>query len=159
MSQGVRKLTVLVAVVVLLFSGVATAPMASSAQPQILTYGMRLEPKSFDPAGGNEQYTLKVIRNAYEALIQEKFGTTQLEPALAESWTVSPDNMTWTFKLRRSVKFHDGSGFNAEAVKFTFDRLKKVPIGVHRLVAGAEVRIVDPYTIQIVLKAPDVYFP
>jgi peptide/nickel transport system substrate-binding protein len=144
--------------IALLIGGGAAASPAVPGQA-VLTYGMRLEPRSFDPAGGNEQYTLKVIRNAYEGLIQEKFGTTQLEPALAESWTVSPDHMTWTFTLRRGVKFHDGSEFNAEAVRFTFERLRKVPIGVHRLVAGAEAQVVDPFTVRIALKAPDVYFP
>ncbi len=159
MRRTLGRFTMLFVMVALLIGGVATAPYAAPGQPRVLTYGMRLEPKSFDPAGGNEQYTLKVIRSAYEGLIQEKFGTTQLEPGLAESWTVSPDNMTWTFKLRRGVKFHDGSEFDAGAVQFTFDRLRKVPIGAHRLVAGAAVEVVDPFTVRIVLKAPDVYFP
>src|SRR5690606_17016471 len=54
-----------------------------------------------------------------------KDGTLEVEPALAESWTISDDGKTYTFKLRQDVKFHDGSDFNAEAVKFNFDRMLK----------------------------------
>ncbi|MBI4276814.1 MAG: ABC transporter substrate-binding protein [Armatimonadetes bacterium] len=143
---------------VVLVAGLASAPSAAPRPPQALIYGMRLEPKSFDPAGGNEQYTLKVLRSAYEGLVQEKFGAAQIEPSLAESWTPSADRSAWTFKLRRGVKFSDGAEFDAEAVRATWDRLRKVTIGVHRLVANTEVQVVDRYTVTIKLNAPDVYF-
>ena len=48
----------------------------------------------------------------------------KVQPWLAESWTLSPDGLTYTFKLRKGVLFHDGTPFDAKAVKFTFDRLK-----------------------------------
>ena len=59
-------------------------------------------------------------------------GNTQ--PVLAESWSVSEDKLTWTFKLRKGVAFHDGTPFNAEAVKYTFDRIKDPAIGSPRKV-------------------------
>ena len=48
-------------------------------------------------------------------------------PELAESWQVSPDGLTWTFKLRQGVKFHDGQEFTSADVKFTFDRCSRSP--------------------------------
>jgi peptide/nickel transport system substrate-binding protein len=61
--------------------------------------------------------------NVYDGLVRYKSGTLEVEPALAESWTISDDGKTYTFKLREGVKFHDGADFNAEAVKFNFERM------------------------------------
>jgi peptide/nickel transport system substrate-binding protein len=63
-----------------------------------------------------------VATQIFETLIGLKPGTTELEPALATSWSVSPDAKTYTFKLREGVKFHDDTDFNADAVCFNFDR-------------------------------------
>ncbi len=61
--------------------------------------------------------------NLYEGLVRNADGTLTLEPALAQSWSVSDDGLTYTFHLRENIKFHDGSPFNADAVKFTFERM------------------------------------
>ena len=58
-----------------------------------------------------------VILSVYEGLLKYKPDSTEVAPSLAESWEVSPDGLTYTFKLRTGVKFHDGTPFNAEAVK------------------------------------------
>ncbi len=81
----------------------------------------------------------------------------QLEPALAESWTTSKDGLVWTFKLRRGVTFHDGSPFNAKAVKYFFDRVlgdeKPFKASLYTpVVQGAEA--VDDATIRVTLKQP-----
>jgi peptide/nickel transport system substrate-binding protein len=67
----------------------------------------------------------RILVNIYDGLVRFKDGTLEVEPALAESWTVSEDGKTYSFNLRKDVKFHDGSAFNAEAVKFNFDRMLK----------------------------------
>ena len=59
----------------------------------------------------------------YDGLVRYKDGTLEVEPSLATSWNISDDGKTYTFSLRDGVKFHDGSAFNAEAVKFNFDRM------------------------------------
>ena len=62
----------------------------------------------------------------YDGLIRYKPGTVEVEPGLAQSWDVSADALTYTFHLRKGVKFHDGTPFNAQALIATLDRqLKK----------------------------------
>jgi peptide/nickel transport system substrate-binding protein len=63
-----------------------------------------------------------VILSVYEGLLRYKPDSTEVAPSLAESWEVSPDGLTYTFKLRSGVKFHDGTPFDAEAVKTSFQR-------------------------------------
>jgi peptide/nickel transport system substrate-binding protein len=76
-------------------------------------------------------------------------------PGLAESWETSADGMTWTFKLRKNVKFHDGSAFNAEVVKWWVAGLQKGPNGyMLDPEVVSEVKAVDDYTVQMILKSP-----
>lgn len=93
-----------------------------------LVVGEYQEPTVYDP---NHQYsweTYRVDRHIYESLVAEdlskpaKQGTPDLIPALAQSWDVSPDATTFTFRLRRGVRFHDGSDFDAHAVEFNVRR-------------------------------------
>ena len=76
---------------------------------------------------------------------------------LATSWGVGPDNVTWTFHLRRNVKFQDGTPFNANAVKVTLDSINDPATGAYRravFLIIKEVRVVDPYTVQIITAQP-----
>ncbi len=79
-------------------------------------------------------------------------------PHLAESWEMSEDGLTWTFHLRRGVRFHDGTPFNAEAVAFTLNRLVATGIG-GRLPQLKETVVVDEYTVELRLTEPAPMFP
>jgi peptide/nickel transport system substrate-binding protein len=92
-------------------SGAVGAP---SAQPQELIIGDQFDLGSFDPANGMLDDT-QIL--AYNALIELDADFRQV-PGLAESWEMSPDGKTWTFKLRSGVTFHDGEPFNAAAALF-----------------------------------------
>jgi peptide/nickel transport system substrate-binding protein len=61
--------------------------------------------------------------NVYDGLVRYKDGTLEVEPALADSWTINADGTEYTFNLRSGITFHDGSAFDADAVKFNFDRM------------------------------------
>src|SRR5438552_15508195 len=81
----------------------------------------------------------------------------QLQAGLAESWSVSKDGLTWTFKLRKGVKFHDGTAFDAKAVKYSFARVlgdeKPFKASLYTPVVQAA-EVVDDATVRARLKQP-----
>jgi peptide/nickel transport system substrate-binding protein len=112
--------------------------------------------------------TSAVTTQIFNLLVRAKPGKTDVEPDLAENWSVSPDGLIWTFKLRKGVTFHDGTPWNAEAAKFNLDRMAD-PKNPYHAVKGLEfeywndfmgdsfkeAKAADPYTLQIVLKHPN----
>lgn len=77
---------------------------------------------SLDPAGPWDNEVGRVTCQIFDTLVALKGETTIVGPSLATEWSVSEDHLTWTFKLRQGVKFHDGTDFNADAVVFNFER-------------------------------------
>ncbi|TYP78086.1 ABC transporter substrate-binding protein [Paenibacillus methanolicus] len=77
---------------------------------------------ALDPSIVTDGESFKATQQIFDTLLDYKEGTTEVEGALAESWENSPDGLTYTFKLRQGVKFHDGTDFNADAVVFNFNR-------------------------------------
>lgn len=99
-----------------------------------------------------------VLSNVYDCLLQlEADGT--LTPALAESYEVSEDGLTYTFHLRKGVKFHNGVEMTAEDVKFTYDMGAAGPIGSALFVNLASTEIIDDYTVAMTLSSPYAAFP
>ena len=88
----------------------------------VFIYGRGGDSVSLDPAKETDGESLNVGDNLFDGLVQFKNGTTEIEPALAESWTTSANGLTYTFKLRKNVKFHDGTPMNADAVVFSLMR-------------------------------------
>ncbi|NCX83977.1 MAG: ABC transporter substrate-binding protein [Rhodobacteraceae bacterium] len=113
----------------LLAAGAATilalSPFTVGAQTpsDVLVIGQIAEPKALDPAAVTAVNDFRILMNVYDGLVRYKDGTLEVEPSLATSWDISDDGKTYTFNLREGVKFHDGSAFNADAVKFNFDRM------------------------------------
>ncbi len=132
----------------------ATA-LVTTAVAQTLTIGVRGGPDSIDPHFTASGTHAEALKHVFDTLVWSGDGL-ELEPRLAESWRAVGDS-TWEFKLRRGVKFHDGSDFTAQDVKFSIERIPTVSgpnpttIYVRRV---KETRIVDPYTIQIVTDGP-----
>jgi len=77
---------------------------------------------TIDPADAYDYFGINIIQNVGDGLVDYIPGTTQLTPALASSWSVSSDGLTWTFKLRQGVKFADGTPFNASVVDYSVKR-------------------------------------
>jgi peptide/nickel transport system substrate-binding protein len=101
----------------------AIAPAAAQTPPEALVVGQIAEPQSLDPHAVTATNDFRILVNMYDGLVRFADGTLQVEPALAESWEISEDGLTYTFSLRSGVTFHDGSPFDAEAVKFNFERM------------------------------------
>ncbi|SKA10330.1 ABC transporter substrate-binding protein [Selenihalanaerobacter shriftii] len=87
-----------------------------------LVFGRGGDSVKLDPADVTDGESMKVTRQMLDGLVEYKPGETEIEPALAKSWETSEDGLTWTFNLRKGVKFHDGTKFNADAVVFNFKR-------------------------------------
>jgi len=142
----------LLAAAFVLASGVAAFAARSD-----LVLGIVLEPPHLDPTAGAAAAIDEVVyANVFEGLT--RIGSKgEVLPALAESWTVSEDGKTYTFKLHGGVKFHDGSAFDAADVKFSLDRAMaenstNAQKGLFAQIAAVEA--VDPATVKITLKQP-----
>ena len=111
-------LVVLVArIAVLLLVALSFAPSISAQVPRdVLIVGMEAEPPGLDPGQALGLHTLRVTHQIFETLVTTPDDSTEVVPGLAESWTTSADGLAWTFKLRRGVRFHDGTPLDAAAV-------------------------------------------
>src|SRR5690625_3213887 len=87
-----------------------------------INFSLRSMPSSLDPHAANDGFSLYVMTNIYETLV-EMNQDLELEPGLAESYE-QLDDTTWEFVLRDGITFHDGSEFNAEVVKTNLDRVR-----------------------------------
>jgi peptide/nickel transport system substrate-binding protein len=87
-----------------------------------LVFARGADSQKLDPADVDDGESMKVLVNVCQGLVRFKHGTTQVEPCLANSWTISPDGLTYTFQIREHVRFHDGTPLDAEAAAFSFRR-------------------------------------
>ncbi|MEM9731976.1 MAG: ABC transporter substrate-binding protein [Pseudomonadota bacterium] len=119
--------------------------------------GMVLEPPHLDPTAGAPAAIDEVVyANLFEGLTRIAENGA-VEPALAESWTISDDGKTYTFKLRTGVKFHDGTDFTADDVKFSLDRARaEGSTNAQKALFSAieVVTVVDAATVEVKLSAP-----
>jgi oligopeptide transport system substrate-binding protein len=99
------------------------APAPTLAKDQVLRLNISAEPGSFDP--GQQQYTYEaaVGRQTWEALLKPRPDLADVQPATAESYAVSPDGLTYTFKIRKSSKYSDGVAVKAQDFVFAWQRL------------------------------------
>ena len=129
-----------------------------------LTWARGGDSVTLDLAQATDGESIKVGIQVLENLVIFKRDSMDVEPQLATSWEVSPDGLVWTFKLRRGAKFHDGTPFNAQAVKVSFDRVidKNHPFykyGTWRypnlgLGPVKEVKVTDDYTVALRTEKP-----
>ena len=117
-----KKIILLLTLAVFVCAGTA---LAAPKHGGTFIWGRGGDSVGLDPAYETDGNSFQVCDNIYEALVAYKDESTELEPGLAESWKISPDGKTYTFKLRKGVKFHDGTPFNANAVVFSIGRMMK----------------------------------
>jgi len=130
---------------------------------------------TLDPAIGYDWQNWSIIKSIFDGLMDYVPGTTKLVPHLAESFTVSPNGKTYTFKLRRGVKFHNGREVTAGDVKYSLERTlnpktQSPGAGFFGDIAGSKefadgkangvsgISVVDPYTVAFTLSKPNAAF-
>jgi peptide/nickel transport system substrate-binding protein len=146
-----------------IFSAAAAAAMAvtllagTAEAKDTLTLGLPLEPPFLDPTAGPASAIREVTyANLFEGLT--RIGPDGgVRPALAKSWSISPDGLTYRFALQTGVKFHDGTAFDCSIVKFSYDRAvapdsKNAQKGLFAPIK--ETSCPTPDTAQVVLKQP-----
>jgi len=150
---------VFLASLILVFSTVGSVASAATTWCGPVIFGTHGEPNSIDPATVSNSSSEGLVINAvYEGLTRyDRQG--KILPWLAKRWEISADAKSYTFHLRDHVKFHDGTEFNAEAVKVSFERTKAIKLGVsYVLDAVDEIKIIDDQTVQVILKDADAVF-
>ena len=148
-----RRLVLALALVLPFLAGPAFAQAARTD----VTIGMVLEPPHLDPTAGAAAAIDEVVyANVFEGLT--RIGRNgEVLPALARSWEVSDDGLTYTFDLAPNVRFHDGTTFEADDVVFSFERAmadasENAQKGLFEAIEAVEA--VDPATVRIRLKRP-----
>jgi len=162
-----------------LLAAFATLPLAALGKGT-LVYCSEGSPEGFQPQFFTTGTTFDAVSvPMFNRLVEFETGTTNIVPALAESWTISPDGKTYTFKLRKGVKFHSNANFtptrdfNADDVVFSWNRMADENHPFHKLTAGQtfsyyddmgmknivdKVEKVDEYTVRFNLKRPEAPF-
>ena len=142
-------------------------PGSGAGQGVPLRVGLSSIPAVLDPATALEGSIPLIARQVFDTLVQYREGSSDVEPGLATSWTVSRDGLSWTFRLREGVRFHDGTPLTSRQVAESLDRIV-VPNhalapspnpGGPRLLRGSpgvikEILTPDPRTVQINLLLP-----
>src|SRR6185437_7447124 len=136
----------------LAMAGAGRAVAASQGQ---LTYAVHisLAPTWFDPAETSGLVTPYMLLYAMHDAVAKPMPGSQLAPALAESWSVSPDGRVYDFTLREGVKFHNGEPVTADDVKFSFERYRGSSAAVFKS-RVASIEIPDPRHVRTTLKQP-----
>lgn len=139
-----------------LLSSIASLALLAAApavMAQDLMIGLRAGPDSIDPHWSTLGSQAEALRHVFDTLVDVD-DKLQLKPGLAVSWEAI-DDTTWEFKMREGVKFHDGSDFDAEDVKFSIERIPEVtgPMPMTLYTKYVEsVEVVDPMTLRVTTK-------
>ncbi|MGW0159453.1 ABC transporter substrate-binding protein [Mycobacterium sp. NPDC003323] len=119
-----------------------------------LIAGIAGEPDQLDPHKTSAYFSFQVLENVYDTLVEPDADLTMV-PALAQSWQTSPDQLTWTFRLRPGVRFHDGSPFTADDVVYSYRRIIDEKLSnVDKFSAVTAVDAIDDLTVRITLARP-----
>lgn len=170
-SRTVAAIGVIIVILVVAIAGYvvykpATGPTASTTTatseipgPTTLVVDKANELQSLDPGFDYEYSGWEIIANLYEPLVTyDKIDPSKFVGVLATDWTTSSDGLVYTFHLRQGVKFSNGDPFNADAVKYSFNRVLKMNQPPSWILSQSltldSVKVIDQYTVEIHLSRP-----
>jgi peptide/nickel transport system substrate-binding protein len=156
--MAMRRPAVVAAVVglVLAFTGCSTGERVDLGDESSgnLVAAIAGEPDQLDPHKTSAYFSFEVLENVFDTLV-EPDANLEMRPALAESWDVSPDQLVWTFHLRKGVSFHDGSPFTAGDVVYSYRRIIDEKLtNADKFSAVTDVSAPNPSTVVISVKQP-----
>lgn len=137
---------------------VLLVPLLGAASAQgALVVGMQYEPVTLDPHVTGQANAIRILNNVVDTLVYAD-DVGGLNPFLATGWDVSDDGLVYTFQLRDDVVFHDGTPFNAEAVKFNFDRIMDPATASQSAISAlqpyASSEVLGEFEIRVTLSEP-----
>jgi peptide/nickel transport system substrate-binding protein len=138
------------------------APAAGPREGGTIIVGLQAEPTTLDSQQISDYNSHRAAYGIYDTLLHFKDESTEVEPGLVEAWDISDDGLVYTLHLRQGIKFHDGTDFNAESVKFNLERqidpnhpyhdTGEFPYAEFTWGMVDKVEVVDDYTVNITLK-------
>lgn len=133
--------------------------LAGASQAEQFRWAGTTDPQTMDPHAVNSAPVLGFLNNVYEGLVR-RGKDMAIEPALATSWEPIGDGEGWRFNLRQGVTYHDGSAFNAEDVRFSYERASSEASDTRSWFAPVkDLVVVDDFTVDILTNAPNPIFP
>jgi peptide/nickel transport system substrate-binding protein len=157
-----NKKVIGVIVISLVFWGASWPVSAAAPKPVEMRFAGEMEIASLDPMKSTNNWEWVALVNIYDTLVfPDPDPKKRFKPWIAESWTISPDRKTYTFRLKKGVKFHDGSEITADDVAFSMESLvtRSGPVGAQfKMVKPGSSKVIDKYTVALNLIEPDPSF-
>src|SRR5947207_5395519 len=148
--------------ILILLLAMVALPLTSAHAQTRFVFANESPYDTMDPHAAFDVGRVAIRLNLYDGLYRWLDNPPKLEPSLAESHTVSPDGLVYTFKLRRGAKFHDGTEITAEDVRYSAERILALKKGGAALLATMLARGATPslgrYTVQFTLLKPSAIF-
>ena len=135
-------------------------PTRKVVYPDNIIIGTRAAIGPFDPIQPGFRWGSNLAYSCYDRLFYYEPETSRIQPRLVEDWSISDDRLTYNFKIRKGVKFHNGDEMDAEDVKYTLERARAIPRGTTgcfvAVAKDAEIRVKGSYELEMKLKEPRV---
>ncbi len=154
------RIGLIVLALLAILAGAMLPGCAKGSEEKVLVVGTTDTAATLDPADCYDYFSSNILYNTTECLVGYEPGTANLIPLLATEWTPSADGLSYTFKIREGVKFHDGTTMDANAVKFSLDRAKTIQVDGMRgqpsflLDPIKEITVTGDYEVKIDLNYP-----
>lgn len=153
--RGVGQTLIYIIALLLLTSCTSSTETESCVPPKCIIYGLTFNPSNIDPHITDNTEIGIVLRNVYDTLVYRDPQTREFVSGLAESWQISEDSLVYDFFLRKDVRFHDGTAFNAESLAVNFARIFSAERHSRNLLqAVASYQVIDEFTFRFILVSP-----